>query len=183
MTFKRIYLLVVFSYLLIASLFQPSYASINEDLPQGEILIKCVYSNEFLCELKDEDSLIGARKTISKESAFIIEKKEEGNAIKNVSTGNYLYSYAPYGNQSEDKLSFNFNSIFGRQAITTNNYFDIIKKDKGYLIKSIKQSDYIFIGPNMPVQAYWGERKYVIANDSIHDTSYFTFIPYNFDLN
>ncbi len=188
---KLLYPLMMGILLGFTSLNLSSFAMEDEGLPKGKFLIKSAYSGEFLYDHNTgEFAWIHARKSVSKESVFTMEKRDEGILIKNLSTGNYLYSndlsnrQSCASNREADKLSFNFRTILGHRNIKSNSYFDIIKRNNEYVIKSKRHSDYVFIGPVMPGQGWCFDRDgpYVIANNSINDTSYFTFIPYNFDL-
>lgn len=165
-----------------------SFAMEDEDLPKGKFLIKSTYSGEFLYDHNTgEFAWVYARNSVSKESVFTMEKRDEGILIKNLSTGNYLYSkdlsnrQSCASNREGDELNFNFRTILGHRNIKSNSYFDIIKRGTGYVIKSKRHSDYVFIGPFMPGD-HGRDGHFVIANNSINNTGYFTFIPYNFEL-
>ncbi len=184
MTFiKNKYLLYLFFVFLFLS---GSLLAMEEDgIPKGKVLIKNNYSKDFLHARYDPSSpfySILARPGIAKESVFTFEKNVEGYLIRDLNFNSYLYST---GNSNKTHIrernkytiehSEDFRVVSSTRNITADSYFDIIKKDNGYVIKNKKHSDYIYISHEEDSPG----NKFVVENNYIHNNSYFTFIPYN----
>jgi len=144
-------------------------------LTQGRYLIKNNHNGKYLwlsdetrrsSDGKSRDKVVKGEHYIWKNSIFTFEKTQQGWLIKGFDSR--------YVHICESDRS---NGLFGDRMVeasikcTSKCYFNIIKRDEGYVMQSDKFKDYIYIH----------KRELALADNKIEDQSYFSFILYDKD--
>lgn len=146
-----------------------------DDIPSGKCFIRNVHHGEYLY-VEETSTHEGFTKSmgspsISSQSIFMLEKRQEGLLIKNLYDNTYLY--AADVNWGDSTLR----CVRASKNITSNSYFEVMKRDGNYIFKNKKYSDYMHLSSERNSSKY-NPHKLVFTDKTILTSSYFAFKQY-----